>query len=70
MKTPAEQKYNSLTGFPAWTAWLGLHMVYLRGFQNKWTAVANWSHDRFAGPKDLHEITSLTKEEAQAAVDA
>jgi NADH dehydrogenase len=70
MKTPAEQKYNSLTGFPAWTAWLGLHMVYLRGFHNKWTAVANWSHDRFEGPKDLHEITSLTKEEAQAAVDA
>jgi NADH dehydrogenase len=67
MKTPAEQKYMSLTGYPAWTAWLGLHLDYLRGFENKFTAVVDWSWDRIAGPQQL-EITSVTKEEAQAAV--
>jgi NADH dehydrogenase len=67
MKTPAEQKYMSLTGFPAWSAWLGLHLDYLRGFQNKFTAVVDWSWDRVKGPQQI-EVTSLTKEEAQAAV--
>jgi NADH dehydrogenase len=69
MKTPAEQKYRTLTGFPAWSAWLGLHLVYLRGFENKFTTVVDWSGDRIGGPSE-REVTSVTKEEAQAAVDA
>jgi hypothetical protein len=59
----------SMTGFPAWSAWLGLHLDYVRGISNKFTTVADWSWDRFEGPKDT-EVTSLTQEEAQAAVEA
>ncbi len=37
--------YNrlSLTGFVAWLAWLGLHLVTLMGFRNKLNVLVNWT---------------------------
>ncbi len=32
-----------LTGFVGWTAWLGLHLVYLMGFRNRANVLVNWS---------------------------
>jgi NADH dehydrogenase len=31
-----------LRGFPAWLAWLGLHLVMLAGFRNRISVFANW----------------------------
>ncbi|MEO6512869.1 MAG: FAD-dependent oxidoreductase, partial [Nocardioides sp.] len=31
-----------LTGFLAWLAWLGLHLVYITGFKNQLTALLHW----------------------------
>jgi NADH dehydrogenase len=31
-----------LTGFVAWLAWLGLHLVYITGFKNQLTALMHW----------------------------
>jgi NADH:ubiquinone reductase (H+-translocating) len=31
-----------LTGFVAWLAWLGLHLIYITGFKNRVTALMHW----------------------------
>jgi NADH dehydrogenase len=31
-----------LRGIPAWIAWLGLHLLYLRGFRNRLIVVLDW----------------------------
>jgi NADH dehydrogenase len=31
-----------LTGFLAWLAWLGLHLIYITGFKNRVTALLHW----------------------------
>jgi NADH:ubiquinone reductase (H+-translocating) len=31
-----------LTGFVAWLAWLGLHLIYITGFKNRLTALLHW----------------------------
>ncbi len=31
-----------LKGSPAWFAWLGLHLVYLVGFRNRFSVFLNW----------------------------
>ena len=32
-----------LTGFPAWATWLGIHIVYLVGFQNRVLVLTRWA---------------------------
>src|SRR5262249_59324826 len=32
-----------LTGFIAWLLWLGVHLVYLTGFKNRFTALVRWA---------------------------
>ena len=32
-----------LRGFPAWIAWLGLHLLYLTAFKNRFTALVHWA---------------------------
>jgi NADH dehydrogenase len=33
----------ALTGFPAWATWLGIHIVYLVGFQNRVLVLTRWA---------------------------
>lgn len=43
-----------LRGFPAWLAWLGLHLVFLAGFRNRIAVFANWAWNWFTwdrGPR-------------------
>jgi NADH dehydrogenase len=32
----------ALTGYPAWLAWLGLHLISLIGFRNQLNVLVNW----------------------------
>jgi NADH dehydrogenase len=32
-----------LTGFIAWVLWLGVHILYLTGFKNRFTALVHWA---------------------------
>jgi NADH dehydrogenase len=32
-----------LTGFKAWLMWLGVHLVYLTGFKNRFGALGHWA---------------------------
>ena len=43
-----------LSGFPAWLAWLGLHLVFLAGFRNRLSVFVNWAWSWFTwdrGPR-------------------
>jgi NADH dehydrogenase len=69
VRTPADEKYVTLTGFPAWVAWLGLHIFYLRGFENRLRSLVSWGWDYIAlRPADLVASTE-TREEAHQAVE-
>jgi NADH dehydrogenase len=37
----------AFTGFPAWLAWLGVHLVNLIGFRNRLFVLINWAWDYF-----------------------
>jgi NADH dehydrogenase len=39
----ADIKGLRLTGFPAWAAWLAVHIVYLIGFQNRLLVMLRWT---------------------------
>lgn len=43
----AEVKGLRLTGFPAWAAWLGVHLYYLAGFRNRLMVLGNWAYSYF-----------------------
>ena len=32
-----------LSGLPAWLAWLGVHIVYLIGFRNRFLVLIQWA---------------------------
>jgi NADH dehydrogenase len=32
-----------LSGFPAWAIWLGVHIVYLIGFENRLIVLTRWA---------------------------
>ncbi len=37
----------AIIGFPAWLAWLGVHLVKLIGFRNRLMVLTNWAWDYF-----------------------
>jgi len=37
----------AFTGFPAWLAWLGIHLIKLIGFRNRLIVLINWAWDYF-----------------------
>ncbi|HXX21541.1 MAG TPA: NAD(P)/FAD-dependent oxidoreductase [Terriglobia bacterium] len=37
----------NITGFPAWVAWLGVHIVKIIGFRNRIMVLTNWAWDYF-----------------------
>jgi NADH dehydrogenase len=42
-KAVADIKGLRLAGFPAWALWLGVHLVYLVGFQNRLLVLVRWT---------------------------
>lgn len=47
-----------LSGFPAWVAWLGLHLMYLVGFRNRLLVLLNWAYYYFFHAQQIRVITS------------
>ncbi|MFL5963119.1 MAG: NAD(P)/FAD-dependent oxidoreductase [Gaiellaceae bacterium] len=46
-----------LSGFPAWALWLGIHIVYLIGFQNRLLVLTRWTFSYFTrgrGARVIH----------------
>jgi NADH:ubiquinone reductase (H+-translocating) len=44
----ADIKGFRVSGFPAWLLWLGIHIFYLIGFQNRLVVLIRWSFSFFS----------------------
>ena len=46
-----------LTGFPAWVAWLLVHLLFLIGFRNKAAVLLQWTYSYFTYKRGSRIIT-------------
>jgi NADH dehydrogenase len=46
-----------LSGFPAWVLWLGVHLVYLIGFQSRLVVLLRWSYSFFSHGRAARVMT-------------
>ena len=52
-----EIKFLKLSGLPAWMVWLGVHLWYLIGFQNRLLVLIKWSVSFFTHGRSARIIT-------------
>ncbi len=53
------------SGFPAWLAWLGVHLIFLIGFRNKLAVLVQWAYSYFTYKRGARIITWRTQIEVQ-----
>jgi NADH:ubiquinone reductase (H+-translocating) len=56
-KAVADLKLMHLTGFPAWLAWLFIHVIFLVGFRNRLAVLFQWAWAYFSFNKGARLIT-------------
>jgi NADH dehydrogenase len=47
------------SGFPAWLAWLGVHLIFLIGFRNKMAVLLQWAYAYCTYKRGARIITGL-----------
>ena len=47
------------SGWPAWMAWLFVHLIFLIGFRNKIAVLLQWTYSYFAYKRSARLITGL-----------
>jgi NADH dehydrogenase len=57
-KAVADIKGLHVSGFPAWALWLGVHLAYLIGFQNRALVLTRWSISFFTHGRGARRIES------------
>ena len=55
-KAVADIKGLHVSGFPAWALWLGVHLAYLIGFQNRLLVLLRWSISFFTHGRGARRI--------------
>ncbi len=50
-----------LSGFPAWTAWLGVHIVFLVGWRNRASTLVNWGWNHLTYDRGSRMILDPTE---------
>jgi NADH dehydrogenase len=60
-KAVAQVGKIKLTGFPAWVAWLSLHLVFLIGFRNKIAVMIQWVYSYFAYKRGARIISTMSR---------
>jgi NADH dehydrogenase len=50
------------SGFPAWLAWLGVHLIFLIGFRNKLAVLLQWAYAYCTYKRGARIITGLSDE--------
>jgi NADH dehydrogenase len=58
----AQIKKLHFSGFPAWLAWLVVHLVFLVGFRNKSAVLFNWAYSYFTYKRGMRIITGIQTE--------
>jgi len=54
----------NLTGYPAWLAWLMLHLYYLIGFRNRTVVMLNWAYYYWFHERQVRLITHNDREKS------
>jgi NADH dehydrogenase len=49
-------------GFPAWVAWLFVHLIFLIGFRNKLAVLLQWAYSYFTYKRGARIVTGLSEE--------
>jgi NADH:ubiquinone reductase (H+-translocating) len=57
IKAVADLKFVHLSGFPAWLAWLFVHIIFLVGFRNRIVVLLQWAWTYFTFNKGARLIT-------------
>ena len=60
----AEIKGKKLTGYPAWLAWLVVHLMFLIGFRNKFSVLMQWTYSYFTYKRGARIITGTSGEKS------
>ena len=50
------------SGWPAWAAWLGVHLIFLIGFTNKLAVFFSWTYSYFTYRRGARIITGISGE--------
>jgi NADH dehydrogenase len=50
-----------LSGFPAWVAWLMVHLLFLIGFRNRLLVLTNWAYSYFTYDRAARLIRKTTR---------
>jgi NADH:ubiquinone reductase (H+-translocating) len=58
----AKLRQFEFSGFPAWLAWLGVHLIFLIGFRNKLAVLLQWAYSYFTYKRGARIITGLSDE--------
>jgi len=59
-KAVADVKGLRVAGFPAWVLWLGVHLVYLVGFENRLLVLLRWTVSFFTRGRGARMIGERT----------
>ena len=62
----AQIRFLKLSGVPAWLVWLGVHLWYLIGFQNRVLVLIKWSINFFTHGRSARLITDQPADEVPA----
>lgn len=54
-------------GFPGWLSWLGIHLIYLVGYQNKFITLSNWAYNYLTFDRHARLITDFAPSPAEVA---
>jgi NADH:ubiquinone reductase (H+-translocating) len=53
-------RVSAVSGFPAWLAWLGVHLIFLIGFRNKLAVLLQWAYSYCTYKRGARIITGLS----------
>ena len=56
------------SGFPAWVAWLTIHIFYLIGFENRIVVLLRWAYGYFTRGRGNRLITAAARVELREGV--
>jgi len=55
---------RQLSGFPAWIAWLGVHLLFLVGFRNRFSVLMQWIYSYCTYKRGARIITGVSGEKS------
>ena len=60
----ADIRGRKLSGYPAWLAWLVVHLMFLVGFRNKFSVLIQWIYSYFTYKRGARIITGVSGEKS------